>query len=318
MKRTSMIVAAILLVAGLALLFAALGTVGFDFKKLGTVKLETKTYTVDADFDSIVIDETIADVIFAASEDGTCTVVCKERENTPHTVTVENGTLKISAQERIEWKSMLELCFDSEKMTVYLPKDVYRDLTVGIGTGDVEIPAGLRFESAAITGSTGDVCFRASVSGKLTLKVSTGDVLLKDVSAGAIDCRTSTGDIRMQSVDCKGDVYVKVSTGDVRLIGMTAQNIASEGSTGNVWLESVVAAGALSIERSTGNIRFEDSDAADIRIKTSTGDVKGTLRTAKIFVTKTSTGDIRVPDSVSGGRCEITTSTGDISVMIVK
>ena len=72
----------------------------------------------------------------------------------------------------------------------------------------------------------------------------------------------------------------------------------------------------ISIERSTGDVTFDNSDGAEIRVKTSTGDVIGSLRTAKTFVTKTSTGDVKVPESVSGGRCEIMTGTGDISVRI--
>ena len=53
-----------------------------------------------------------------------------------------------------------------------------------------------------------------------------------------------------------------------------------------------------------------------IPVKTSTGDVTGNLRTEKVFVTKTSTGDVRVPNTASGGKCTITTSTGDIRITV--
>ena len=68
----------------------------------------------------------------------------------------------------------------------------------------------------------------------------------------------------------------------------------------------------ISAERSTGNVNFENSDAAGICVKTSTGDVTGTLLTEKVFTAETSAGSISVPDTKTGGKCEITTSTGNI------
>ena len=65
---------------------------------------------------------------------------------------------------------------------------------------------------------------------------------------------------------------------------------------------------------STGDIKLDKSDAAEIFIKTSTGNVTGTLLTEKVFITQTSTGNIKVPKSIKGGRCEITTSTGNIKI----
>ena len=63
-------------------------------------------------------------------------------------------------------------------------------------------------------------------------------------------------------------------------------------------------------------MRFENSDAAQISVKTSTGDVTGTLLSEKVFITETSTGTIRVPKTITGGKCEITTSTGNIKIDI--
>ena len=94
------------------------------------------------------------------------------------------------------------------------------------------------------------------------------------------------------------------------------KNVISRGSTGDILLNNVIAAENFSVERSTGDIRLERSDAKEIFLKTSTGDIRGSLLTDKVFVTKTNTGSINVPDSVTGGRCEITTSTGNINISI--
>ena len=78
----------------------------------------------------------------------------------------------------------------------------------------------------------------------------------------------------------------------------------------------MIASGRIDLERSTGEVFFDGCDASEIKVKTSTGDVTGTLLSSKVFITHSSTGRIAVPDSITGGRCEITTSTGAIEIAI--
>lgn len=81
-------------------------------------------------------------------------------------------------------------------------------------------------------------------------------------------------------------------------------------------LKHVITADRFSIERSTGDVKFEGCDAAELYVKTTTGSVSGTLLTDKVFLTDTKTGSVDVPGTVTGGRCEIRTNTGDIKVKI--
>ena len=316
MKKAFIIIAIVLLVLGSAIFFAALAAARFDFKHFGTSELQAKTYPVSEEFRNIQIDENTAEIAFALSEDGTCSVVCRESEKTTRTVTVEEGTLKIAVEEKIGWKNWFNLSFEEESVTVYLPKDTYEALLIETHTGDVDIPENLHFNDIDITGSTCDVRCGASVSNELSIQLSTGDVTLSGISAGTIKCTVTTGDVRMQSVSCAGDVTLQCSTGRTTLDALTCNNLQSEGSTGRVQLKDVVVSGTIEIERGTGDVAFDNCDANEIRIKTSTGDVTGSLRTAKTFVTETSTGDVKVPESASGGRCEITTTTGDIVIQI--
>ena len=64
------------------------------------------------------------------------------------------------------------------------------------------------------------------------------------------------------------------------------------------------------------DVSFESFDAAEIFIKTDTGDVEGELLSAKVFIAKTDTGKINVPSTATGGRCEISTDTGDIRITV--
>ena len=316
MKKAALIIAAILLIAGMIIGVVALVSAKFDFHMFETMPTELKEYPVEAEFRSIEIHGNTEIIQFAQSEDGTAHVSCRETKRNTHTVKAENGTLQIVSEETTGWRNLMEISFEKELITVYLPNDAYETLSIETHTGDVEVPEWLTFSSAAIHGSTADVRFNAKVKNLLSIETSTGDVFMSGASAKAIDCKTTTGDVRMTNIACEGDVRVKVSTGEVILHGLTCNSLITEGSTGDIVLENVLIGGTLSIERSTGDVGFADSDAAEIRVKTSTGDVTGTLLTDKIFKTHSSTGRIRVPDSASGGRCEITTTTGDISVRI--
>jgi Protein of unknown function (DUF2807). len=314
--KKALIIAAILLAAGILISVGALAAAGFRTKNFGTVKFETNIYAVTERFDSIRINEHTANIVFVRSEDGTCSVVCHEPKKTSHTVAVEDGTLKIETKDQPDWTGFMDLSFEERKMTVSLPEDAYRALILDTRTGDVDVPEWLTFDRVEITASTADVCCRSSVTDSVVIKTGTGDIVLEGVSPSAIECSVTTGHIRMANVSCKGDVYAKVSTGKLTVNGLTCGNLQSEGSTGTVQLQNVAASGTMAIERSTGDVNFVNSDAAEIRVVTSTGDVTGTLRTAKIFTVKTSTGDVDVPASAAGGKCEIKTSTGDVRIGI--
>ena len=86
--------------------------------------------------------------------------------------------------------------------------------------------------------------------------------------------------------------------------------------TGDLQMKNVIASGEFKIELDTGDVNFDRSDAAQIFVETDTGDISGTLLTNKVFFAETDTGDVDVPRTASGGRCELTTDTGDISIRI--
>ena len=130
------------------------------------------------------------------------------------------------------------------------------------------------------------------------IEESTGDVSIEKLSVISLDINLSTGDVELSDVACK--------------------ILSTSGNTGDVYLKNVTAAKNLSITRSTGDIEFLNSDAFEIFVATDTGDVKGSLLSPKIFITQTDTGKIDVPHTTEGGKCEITTVTGDIKITTSK
>ena len=59
-------------------------------------------------------------------------------------------------------------------------------------------------------------------------------------------------------------------------------------------------------------------DGGQILIKTDTGKVSGSLLSDKVFIIETDTGRKDYPKTTTGGKCEITTDTGDIIITIEK
>ncbi len=316
-KKIWLITAASLLVLGSVIFTAVMTVLNWDFTKLSTSEYETNTHKLPEAFRDISIESSTADITFVPTENAEYSVECFEQKNLKHSVTVENGKLVIRVEDTRKWYHFVGLGFDSPKITVYLPRGAYGDLTIDSDTGDVEIPSDFSFTRMDISEDTGDVRSFASVSGAVRIYTSTGRVRLSNVTVGSMDLKTSTGNVIASDIICMGDISVTVSTGDTLLSAVTCQNLTSKGSTGDLQLEGVVADGRFTVMRSTGDVTFVDVDAAEIFIETDTGDVDGNLLTDKVFIVNSDTGEIDVPNSITGGRCEITTDTGDIKITIM-
>ena len=282
----------------------------------GSYLYTTQTYEISEGFSNISIDTDTSDIAFVLSDDEVCRVSCYEKKLEKHTARVQDGTLMIWATSEKEWYHYVGIDFGSPMITVYLPKSEYAALVIKESTGDVDIPSGLTFDSVDITVSTGDVSCRATSLGFIKIATDTGSVCVEDARASSLAISVSTGRVSVFGVNCSDKVTVEVSTGDAVLTDVTCKSLATSGSTGDVILKSVIVTNGLFVERSTGDVRFDGSDASEIFVETDTGDVSGTLLSNKVFITRTSTGTVDVPETVDGGRCNITTSTGDIKIEI--
>lgn len=316
MKRSPkilIITATLLLTSGLLLFTVALSLTNWDFKALSTFKYTEKQYDITEDFSDISVVSNTADIVFLPSENGKTSVICYDQEKLTHAVSVTDRKLSIEVIDGRQWYDHIGIGFESSKITIYLPLETYGKLSVKSSTGDLEISKNFTFEEIDITLSTGRVFCKASALKNCKIKTSTGDILTEDIVAGDLSLSVSTGNVTATKISCKGDFKLTVSTGDAKLTEVACKNLVSSGSTGNLSLKNVVASEKFSLNRSTGSITLEDSDAAELTIRTDTGDVTGSLLSPKIFVTDTATGTVCVPDTTAGGKCRISTSTGDIS-----
>ena len=319
-----LITASILILAGLCICVTAYRILGFDFsgptkkgKNSGSGSMITNTYEVKKDFRNIDIDADVEDILFAPAKNGRCTVVCVEFANEPHDVRVEGNTLRVSRAEQ-KTGFHIGVMTEPESITVYLPEKTYKDLEVETDTGDVEIPKEFTFERIEVETDTGDVGCLVPEADKLTVDTDTGKTTVSGLKAKDVRLKASTGDIKVTDVKCSGDMSVKASTGDAALENVTCGNLNSEASTGDLVMKNVIAKDTFTIVRTTGKVKFDGCDAETIYVTTDTGDVTGTFLSDKVFLTETDTGKVDTPKSITGGRCEITTDTGDIKLDVKK
>ena len=297
-KRNLLIAAVASVVSGLLLCFGAFAAMGFDFSRLNTLTFETHTYTVEDPFVNLSVDSVECDVRLLPSEDGSCKVVCRESVQVDHTVRVVDGTLTVERTDHRHWyERIFGFHWGSMEITVYLPESVYETLSVTSVSGDVEVPANFSFTEAKVESTSGDVRFLASVEKDLSVK-------------------TVSGDVTVDSVRVSGTLTAKTVSGDLSLSRITCGSINAETTSGDVDCTALRASGNLRIKTVSGDVELRNCDGDTLWIKTISGDVSGRLLTEKRFVTDTTSGRVRVPNSASGGTCEVTTVSGDIEFTI--
>lgn len=309
-----LIIAASLIFVGI--IFVGVSAVSdWSFGNVFNTNFETNSYEINEAYNNISVLTDTADIEFKVSQNNKTEIVCREHPNVKHSVLVENGDLVIKLNDTRKWYEHIIINFKTPKITVYLPKGELGALEIKGGTGDVEIPSDFTFKSVNVAASTGDVRVEASALEDVKITASTGDIWAQSITAQSLELSVSTGQIETYNISC-GDFSVAVSTGGAEIENVNCMNFDSSGSTGDISLEKLVATEKLSVLRSTGDIEFEDCDAAEIYMRTDTGDVEGSFKTDKIIFATSHTGNVSVPKTVVGGKCEVETDTGDIEIVI--
>ena len=298
-------------------MFTSLSAIVMTFTSCSFNNYETLTYEINEGFKNIAINTNTADISFLPTDEDICKVSCYENQKIKHIVSYSDDTLSIEVDENRKWYDYI-FNFSSPKITIYLPEKEYSSLYINESTGDLDISNDFTFDNIDISVSTGNIKCLASTNKMCSIRSTTGNIYLEDVTTNYLDLSCSTGKINASKVNCYNDININVTTGKTILSDITCNNLITNGSTGNVSLDGVISKDRLYIERSTGNVEIQKSDASKIFIKTTTGNVSGTLLTDKTFIAKSSTGRINVPKDTTGGKCEITTSTGNINISISK
>ncbi len=311
-----MIIASCCVMVGIGFLAVSMVASGFDYTKMFTsAQFETKTHHITQAFDRISLETKTANIVLRRSTDSYCKVVCYETETVGHGVQVEAGVLRIQVQDQRKWYEYFEITPTRPSVTVYLPQEEYRSLVVKGSTGNVSLHKDLLFQEIDIALSTGNVTSQAAAV-RSNIQVTTGNIQQMNTTLGSAQFSTTTGDISLKQICFDGTATIHVNSGDVDIADITAKDMSISTSSGEAVLQNTVAEKFLTVETDTGNVQLDSCDASEIAIETSTGDINGCLRTPKIFFAHSDTGDVSAPDTITGGRCTITSSTGDIAITI--
>lgn len=312
MSRTkkAVIAASIMIVAGIIIVISAFAVNGFRWPNV-TVNLAhmtsepvnyiKKTVDIKDKFSSIEVKSASdVDVAVKKASGDTSYVEYYDCENLTHHVDVSDGLLRITADDsrNVAFNVSIGLYTGAwPSVTVYLAGTEYDDLKIVTSSGDIDMEYYLLVGNIDIEASSGDVTVNGSNSDSLTIA-------------------TRSGNIKIDSASSK-DTRISANSGDVSLGDVVTDNVDLKTSSGNITSGSIKAK-RINGRASSGDVMIRDCDASEINIMTNSGDVSiGIGSEMKYeYTTKTSSGDVNVPDSVKGadGKCNIETSSGDIDV----
>lgn len=179
------------------------------------------------------------------------------------------------------------------------------NLNVETTTGDVEI-ADCTLQDMAVKVGSGDIAVARTSTGGLHVKATTGDVSLEDVCAASCDMETTTGDVSMLRVALPVPPLAEGQTGGV---------IRATTTTGDVEAEAILAI-RIEWKTNSGSVTATRANVCSADIETTSGDVAVDLVTANefIFSAASTSGDVHIPESKTGGDFRVKTTSGDIIV----
>lgn len=337
--KIALILAAILIAAGILALVAGMALLDFDFSKLNSTNYITTEQTISDSFTGISVDCNSSSLRLLPAEDDSCRIVFTDTEEALHTAAVEDGILRISREENRKWFDFLRyigMLSSSPEIRLYLPEAVYERLTIKTTSGDVELAAGLQFTDAELKCTSGNLICMADVQGSLLAEATSGDIRIGVVSADTVRLKATSGDIQFDGDETCDSLRAETTSGDIRISGLLdsgslgiettsgditvaeagCQNITITATSGDIVLQHVIAEKEMLLTATSGEVQLTDCDAESIRITTTSGDVEGSLLTGKLFHTETTSGDVIVPHGYRSGFCGVTTTSGDIHIVI--
>ncbi len=248
----------------------------------------------------IDISEVSCDVEFLVSGDGGCHVMARDFEKVIRTVEVTGGTLRIESTEFPVRNGFLSFGFfedKKQKIEVSLPAGEYESLQIATVSGDVEIPKDFSFGGDfSIESVSGDAALEPGKCGDFSYTSVSGDLRLNRTSCGSVRIATTSGDLKLNGVDAGGKLTVETISGEISLKAVRADD--------------------TDLGTTSGDVTLDDLDTGSLKVGTVSGDVTGTLASDIRIKADSTSGTIRIPDTLkdSGSSNTVTTVSGDISL----
>ncbi len=176
---------------------------------------------------------------------------------------------------------------------------------------------GDRFDSVEVYGVDCDVRFEKSDDGKCVVECPECEGVTHKVEV-------SDGRLRVERlIDRKvyGHLHIiwKNEAIVVRLPKESYERLTVENSSGNVSVPAGFSFENARAACTSGDVALKACDGEDISISCTSGDVTAELLSGKEFSCRATSGNVDVPESVrGGGRCSISTTSGDIEVRVIR
>ena len=197
-RRITVIISLCFVVFGIILMTCAAGMVGFKVDKLVSDNRQKNIVELNEKFDSIEVKTGTDPVKFVPSAGTASEIEVYENDTGYYDVTVEDGTLKIIFNEKKQWYDFINIGgIGSHQVTVKIPAGSYKQITVNVGVGDIEIPEDFSAENIVAETGIGDI---KAPRGKINTKINSGigNVTVPDgEGSGKVDINTGIGDVHV-------------------------------------------------------------------------------------------------------------------------
>ena len=280
-KRLTIILLSVgggLLALGFIINMIVLGINGFDINKAYGTKENMHEEKIIGEIKEINIDVAEADInIYEANDGSSGRVVFLDSYNIYHTLSVNNGILRIERKSKTGWMQIFVPSFLSKmSIDIYLPKvDEYNNIQINSVSGDLKINTSLNSKGIALSMTSGDISIN-ELKGDLGVKNVSGDIFINSSAGGSINLETVSGGIDIMD-SSYNSTRAKSVSGDIRLNGEFKNNLNAEAVSGDIILE---CKNPIEVSANTrGNITLpsNNSGEAKARLKSVSGNIRAGL-----------------------------------------
>ena len=251
--KVILIIAVCFIAAAVIAFFAAFAVSGFRFENMFPWhRAQDQGREVQLDIEdsinSVEIKTTADDVILKKASGAKTHIEYTEREKAPYDISVKNGTLYITQQDQeIDWKNINEFLpnilselenaieYESSQIVIYLPDQIYTDLTIANVSGKIVSEDTFSFENAAIAGVSGNITIRnMSIQDSIAAAAVSGRIELEKVTTSKAAFSTVSGEVSLTGCAFK-KITVETTSGAVSLILTEAENLEVTTTSGDVY-----------------------------------------------------------------------------------
>lgn len=193
-------------------------------------------------------------------------------------------------------------------------EDSFENISIDIDTDDITIESSKDDKCHLETDEFKDLPHETTVvNNTLTIKQVSKSELFKNIEFGKDSPKLK---LYLPKKSYK-NLYVNGDLGNVTVSSeFTFGDVTIKIDTGNIKLSNVVAHNKFEFDIDVGNITMDNCDAEEITAEVDTGNVKGSLRSDKVFNVRVDVGSVSVPDTNKGGRCDIKVDAGNVKITI--